>query len=844
MRAIKKIQRCKENGFSVLEIAISLVMVGLVIAAIIPVYQQQRVKKNEEILKQNLADAQAAIGGFRSVYGRYPRPMQTTAVPGDLEYGHEVDRAISDAIPLGSCANGICRFASAVPGKVVLVGTMPFKKLELQETQVFDRHLNRFTYAVTEDLTVSATFDLNGGGISIVDSVEPKIPPSPPTPLVDPSDSAHFIVVTHGENKAGAFSREGSNGVPCGAGTLNEQENCDGDATFVSAEFSRRGFDDRVGFFSAVFPSEWQKAELDESVIHMKRMDSIAIGASATENLNNSEQLTVRELNPGDAIILADGHVHNEFVCEDDPSNLNDCFQTSLLTGTLEESAGFLRVNPLTPNRGVSCHQHPTATGDFLVRMFDNGQIECADEIFQTCPAGQLIARVVDGVIECEPPAEPGCPDTPAVSLCGDNTTIVGETKNGSGLAIHGTSGFHYSGECRNITNYSSGFFRSNLAGLSFGQKQAFINTINAEPRTIEDCGADPNRALVRGNFRCDAGSWQHLSDWEKRTVGINLNQPWSKANLWWTGPWPAENSHNGPDPNNTRGDHDCWCREDYRIIEAGSCPEFFTGTAYQVQKHRCPQTEHHWTFVHNDFSSCTCSPSTMTQTQSCNSYYDEVNGTTGTTGLAGQVTKTFDVTCVAGSPVTSPTPSTIDSSSCHCPANSDTITRDFCGTGLTNNWTWNGQPQIGVESIEVSEWNCPPTSTGGLPDPGFYTPATVINGPACSCNGEATSEITRVCEDGLEGTGMKYRREWICDAGHADGGYWEPEEDWELLEDNCFTCAWATPSGAPSVEGAAFGQPVGQTCACGSPAADFCHEFSVTSNYNVWNGCQCVVNP
>lgn len=830
-----------DSGFTLLEIAISLVLVGLVIAALVPIYQQQRIQKNEDMLNQRMADVQSAIGGFRAVYGRYPRPMQTTATPGDLEYGHEIDAALSAAIPVNSCQDGVCKFASVIPGENILIGTMPFKKLELQEDEVYDRNLNRFTYAVTESLTDSATFTLTGGGISIVDTVQAKIPPAPPVPLVDPPNTAHFILVTHGPNKAGGISRDGAIGVGCASGSLDEQENCDGDNVFVSAEYSAEDFDDRVGFFSAVFPSEWQKAEADESVIHMKSMDSIAIGANATENLNDEEQLTIRNVSSGDAAVLANNNFHSDVLCERDPSNAGDCFRTSLIAGQLAGTTGLLEADRTNPARplGISCYDsaNPATAGDFLVGI-QNGVAQCANEIYQTCPLGQFVESVASGVISCSGLADPACPSENVTNFCGVTKTLAPTPS--------GESGFVFGGECRNIRNVSGATFRADLEGLTFAEKQAYIDALNAEPRTIEDCGATPSRALVRDNYECDAGTWDYISTYEKRRYHWPLSASWTKHTLTWGGPWPAENHDVSDDPNNTSDGHDCWCREDYRIIEDDNCPEFFTGTSYRVQKHRCPQTrQHRWWNVASDVSACTCSPQTITETQSCNSYYNEVNGVSNTTGLSGQVTLNYEITCVDGEPVRSEDPTSVNTSQCSCDARADDITRLACGEGLTNSWSWAGGSETNVDSIVISEWICPPTTSGGLPDPGFYADDVTIDGPECTCDGSAVDIVVEECPNGLEGAGRQYERDWVCDAGHPSGGYWEPNRDnWTLLSDSCFTCSWSTPSGAPSVEGTAFGERVGDSCSCGEAPAAFCHEFSTTSNFNVWTGCQCVVNP
>ena len=98
----------------------------------------------------------------------------------------------------------------------VRVGAVPFRNLQLEETSTFDDYGSRLWYAVTENMCSLNTFDLNGGGINIVNNLG--------EPQTTPASSAAFIVISPGPNKVGGYSNSGSISSAC-AGSA-DRENC------------------------------------------------------------------------------------------------------------------------------------------------------------------------------------------------------------------------------------------------------------------------------------------------------------------------------------------------------------------------------------------------------------------------------------------------------------------------------------------------------------------------------------------------------------------------------------------------------------------------------------------
>ncbi len=825
MRAIGKemtlISNEHQSGFTLIEIALVLLLVGLIMTPAIQMYHQYRVNKDWNETEYNIDDIKFAIGGFRNVYGRYPCPASVTAVPGDIDYGHELSNCQTSAPAPGTCSGGICTYSNG-SGVNILVGTVPFKILNLTEKQAYDSSLSRITYAVTLPLTSNTTYNSNGGGINIVDKNNPA------QSLVSPPNSAHFVIISHGKNKYGAYTRAGIISENCTLGSLAEQENCDADTVFASGDYDAITFDDRINFFSPVQESEWQESEAQAEAITLKNTNSSAIGANITDNLAGEEAALVKTVGSTSrsGIIRSSQNFYSEQICDESTGN---CFRPELIAGTLDCSGGSDQCIVTTTGTGMSCNN--SSSGDYMVAI-ENNDLVCSDEIFVTCADNQFISEIDNGNIVCATLPGASCDSTTRTATCGDTVNVP--------AAIDGAYATTYTGECRKITNYDASYFSSIISVLTNpNQIKSIINLINLQPRTIVNCDTSPADSQVRDAWLCTNGTFSTNS-----VRAHEKNHPWSSypSNpVSGSSPWPAETWNDSTtDPNNNQYNHDCWCREDYRA-RVTSCPGGLSGNRIIIEKHTCPQTSHQWTNILTSDAFCACASGTTTINQSCNSYYDEVNGTSGTTGLTGTVIKTFDINCVSGVPVTDTTPSNIDTSQCACPSKSQIVNRTYCPTGLTNSWSWTGGNETGVATLSTQDWVCPGTSTGGLPDPGSWgspTPYSPI--PACTCDSSLTENVTLSCPTGQQGSGIIYKKEWDCTLNGGLGD-WEPQSEWDLIANNCDSCAWQAPTGSPTLEDFAYGVPKGDTCSCGSPPATLCHAFA-GAKYSIWSGCPCVV--
>ncbi len=805
----------KQAGFTLIEMAVVLVIIGAMAASGLAVYkvylEEERYEKTESVM----VDLVAEIGDFRSVYGRYPCPAEFTAAPGDLTYGlEETDCRAANYGTSGACSDGICTATSAnVSAPLIVIGTLPWKSMGLRETDVYDGNGNKVLYAVTGPQTSSATFAMNAGGIGLNDSAGGSI--------ITPPDTAHFVVISHGNNGIGAYSRSGAIGFNCNDGPLPEQENCDNDNVFVFMPKSD-DFDDRVQFFTPSDISYWEKSTAGSQNIYLRDGDGIAVGANVTDDLTTAPSAEIRITSADSGIIWAqNSNFITNSICNFDPLNpVADCFSPALIGG-LRATGG-----------GMEC-----ASDEFMAGL-ENASLDCEDEIFVACPTGSVVSGVdASGRLLCRDVSMPSCSAANVVTSCGQTRALTGD--------FHGNYRTTLSGQCHYFQpqhNLSAAAWAAwfTLQPRTNLEVDTLIAGLNDQDRVMQACETTetrslPGSALVRDTFRCDMGNWvNNNSSHERRTFTSNF----PASILSTTGASRAET--NGPaytipyDRTHTLDDHDCWCREDWRVTTA-SCGAGYalTDRVRYIQKHRCPSSAASWQTVYEDRSGCGCVPGTSTSWITCNQHYNVQPGYT----LDGYVSVTRPTICVAGVSVVdnSATP-TYDTSGCYCANRGQAVNITYCPPGYTNTYTIPGEvtPRTGIQAVSINRWICP-APVNGVVQPGYWQNNIVPNDvPPCVCDPGYYAYEYEACPPGLEGAGKQYRKEWVCALND-----FEPPEDWELITDDCNTCTWKSER-TSSYEDTAMGRRLNSACSCGDTTVTFCYDNGPGGKFEVWPGCQC----
>lgn len=220
-------------------ILIVSMMMGVFGAMFLGYLRQSRV----ELTKARLDIVQEAIEQYFAMNDKLPCPAALNALPDSVGYGREV---LTDCTA-GNVAGTFRPVGTG--GRRVRIGGVPVRSLNLPDQYALDARQTRFTYAVTEVLAQPGGYVQNLGSISLVDSAANS--------LITPAGSAHYVLLSHGQDQSGGYAIGGSIAIPCLAGTL-DRENCDNDATFLStllvSDAAAGHFDDFVKYRGQTSP--------------------------------------------------------------------------------------------------------------------------------------------------------------------------------------------------------------------------------------------------------------------------------------------------------------------------------------------------------------------------------------------------------------------------------------------------------------------------------------------------------------------------------------------------------------------------------------------------------------
>ena len=265
-----------KTGFTVVELAVVLLIFGLTFSMLALVVDRYNKYITTEKTNTSIKILEQALLEYRALYNVYPCPADPSLGPDDPNYGREI-RVTTLGAPstLGTtpsfftdaCAANVA--AGPAPNRVpstltppldkdgdgvadnVIIGSIPFSSLidpdgnpatedgvtsglnALTEYASIDGWGSKFLYAISENLTNASKYNDPDGAVQVFDENRQSI--------LSPGVYAHAVIVSHGPNTRGAYSRTGQliEGCPVGgmpiaifpevATNANETENCDYD---------------------------------------------------------------------------------------------------------------------------------------------------------------------------------------------------------------------------------------------------------------------------------------------------------------------------------------------------------------------------------------------------------------------------------------------------------------------------------------------------------------------------------------------------------------------------------------------------------------------------------------
>lgn len=225
----------KHHGFTLVEMTVVIVIIGLLMAAAMGVGNTQMQASRISSTKQKQEAIKLALINFITRNNRLPCPAIPTLAPGAVGYGVEA------ANP------GTCTGTGAGP---VVSGIVPFSTLGITDENASDGYYNRFTYMVVASETNLNLNTIAGmrGAISIHNAspvAAANLSVTCPAGGYDPCASV-AVVISHGINGLGAYNSQGQQ-LPMAA--LDERENVVADNAVIIKEYSADAanpFDDIV----------------------------------------------------------------------------------------------------------------------------------------------------------------------------------------------------------------------------------------------------------------------------------------------------------------------------------------------------------------------------------------------------------------------------------------------------------------------------------------------------------------------------------------------------------------------------------------------------------------------
>jgi len=218
-----------QRGFSLITVSLILTVIGILMIPAIHLYNLA--SKAEELARNQTSTsiASSALNRYFLMFGRYPVPSDPGNAQGTANFGKSSLLAAWPSCQAGATSDAVVcsTVLNTLTGGEVLIGVLPFAELNIPFTSVLDSNKNLITYAITRRLTANATYSESGGEIIVTDNAN--------NPIYAAGARSHFVVISHGRDRLGAYGQNGVRNLACGNNANSiDFENCNKDGRFRS----------------------------------------------------------------------------------------------------------------------------------------------------------------------------------------------------------------------------------------------------------------------------------------------------------------------------------------------------------------------------------------------------------------------------------------------------------------------------------------------------------------------------------------------------------------------------------------------------------------------------------
>lgn len=212
---MRMISKHLQAGYTLLEFAIVVAILGVLVAGGLTVYQKRDESYKYQETKRRIKVIDRALQSFYAVNGFLPCPANGAEPDGTALFGIRVGyhQVISNACnpPQGGGVNGERK------------GVVPVRSLGLEDEMAYDGWGRRFSYQLSPGLGSAADFmnEQNKGVIQVINQRGVRV--------TDAEFGAAYVVISHGSNGAYGYTRGGVVYTPTGwSPTTIESENSSG----------------------------------------------------------------------------------------------------------------------------------------------------------------------------------------------------------------------------------------------------------------------------------------------------------------------------------------------------------------------------------------------------------------------------------------------------------------------------------------------------------------------------------------------------------------------------------------------------------------------------------------
>lgn len=225
-----------DSGFSLLELSISFVIIGLITASFLSymkISQQKAVMANTQ---SSLNAAVEAIEVYLEWNRKLPCPAPQLVTQDDPLYGNAADCAVLMKGGIFASEDPLVVPSKIDPDRKIAIGRLPYKDLNIPQKDTKDGWNKELYYAVSLDMTQADRYSQHGGVIEVIDRFD--------NPITKSDSKAQYVIWSAAANNTNTLAGN------CLKNEGPEAENCNGDGVFRVMPISLGSvyFDDMLSY--------------------------------------------------------------------------------------------------------------------------------------------------------------------------------------------------------------------------------------------------------------------------------------------------------------------------------------------------------------------------------------------------------------------------------------------------------------------------------------------------------------------------------------------------------------------------------------------------------------------